>query len=339
MDNVKVSIIIPAYNVEKYILKCINSLLEQTEKKIEIIVVDDGSKDKTNLIVKEIIKKHANIVLIEQENKGVSAARNTGLQNAKGKYTMFIDADDWLEKDAIENLYKTAETESYELIRFEKVIELPYKRVASNPIFEEENITPQDLQKKFLEVGSLNSVCLNFTLRKLIQDNKIVFNENLKFAEDMIFTLDLITNAKKVKYLPYAYYHYEYNFDNVSNNIKIDSVKMKIKDGIYSYGKIFDYIKIWNLEYEEKKVSLKLLKMLENELRNFLLADIKNKEEEIKFFCEDNMVQKCFKLLENEEIEEPIKILANKDYKKYLHYTFFHYTIKEKIKRVLYKAK
>lgn len=78
--------------------------------------------------------------------------------------------------------------------------------------------------------------------------------------------------------------------------------------------------------------------MLENELRNFLLADIKNKEE-IKFFCEDNMVQKCFKLLENEEIEEPIKILANKDYKKYLHYTFFHYTIKEKIKRVLYKAK
>lgn len=338
MDNVKVSIIIPAYNVEKYILKCINSLLEQTEKEIEIIVVDDGSKDKTNLIVKEIIKKHANIVLIEQENKGVSAARNAGLQNAKGKYTMFIDADDWLEKDAIENLYKTAETESYELIRFEKVIELPYKRVASNPIFEEENITPQDLQKKFLEVGSLNSVCLNFTLSKLIQDNKIVFNDNLKFAEDMIFILDLITNAKKVKYLPNAYYHYEYNFDNVSNNINIDSVKMKIKDGIYSYGKIFDYIKRWNLEYEEKKVALKLLKMLENELRNFLLADIKNKEE-IKFFCEDNMVQKCFKLLENEEIEEPIKILANKDYKKYLHYTFFHYTIKEKIKRVLYKAK
>ena len=115
----------------------------------------------------------------------------------------------------------------------------------------------------------------------------------------MIFTLDLITNAKKVKYLPNAYYHYEYNFDNVSNNINIDSVKMKIKDGIYSYGKIFDYIKRWNLEYEEKKVALKLLKMLENELRNFLLADIKNKEE-IKFFCEDNMVQKCFKLLENE---------------------------------------
>ena len=75
MDNVKVSIIIPAYNVEKYILKCINSLLEQTEKEIEIIVVDDGSKDKTNLIVKEIIKKHANIVLIEQENKGVYRCR------------------------------------------------------------------------------------------------------------------------------------------------------------------------------------------------------------------------------------------------------------------------
>ena len=66
MDNVKVSIIIPAYNVEKYILKCINSLLEQTEKEIEIIVVDDGSTDTTNLIVKNIIKKHNNIVLIKQ---------------------------------------------------------------------------------------------------------------------------------------------------------------------------------------------------------------------------------------------------------------------------------
>lgn len=279
------------------------------------------------------------LILIEQENKGVSAARNTGLQNAKGKYTMFIDADDWLEKDAIENLYKTAETESYELIRFEKVIELPYKRVASNPIFEEENITPQDLQKKFLEVGSLNSVCLNFTLSKLIQDNKIVFNDNLKFAEDMIFTLDLITKAKNVKYLPNAYYHYEYNFDNVSNKVDINSIKMKINDGIYAYGEIFDYIKRWNLEYEEKKVALKLLKMLENELRNILLTDIKNKENEIKVFCKEEIVNKCFKLLENEKIEKPIKFLINKDYKKYLHYAFFHYTIKEKIKRVLYKAK
>ena len=114
----------------------------------------------------------------------------------------------------------------------------------------------------------------------------------------MLFTLDLITKAKNVKYLPNAYYHYEYNFDNVSNKVDINSIKMKINDGIYAYGKIFEYIKIWNLEYEEKKVALKLVKMLENELRNFLLADIKNKEEEIKFFCEDNMVQKCFKLLE-----------------------------------------
>ena len=80
------------------------------------------------------------------------------------------------------------------------------------------------------------------------------------------------------------------------------------------------------------------IEALKEELKG-LNIKIKNKEEEIKFFCEDNMVQKCFKLLENEEIEEPIKILANKDYKKYLHYTFFHYTIKEKIKRVLYKAK
>lgn len=339
MDNVKVSIIIPAYNVEKYILKCINSLLEQTEKEIEIIVVDDGSTDTTNLIVKNIIKKHNNIVLIKQENKGVSVARNIGLQKAKGKYTMFIDADDWLEKEAIKKLYETAENENCELIRFEKVIELPYKKVISNPIFKEKYIKPKDLQKKFLERGDLNSANLNFILNKLIKENKILFNENLKFAEDMLFTLDLITKAKNVKYLPNAYYHYEYNFDNVSNKVDINSIKMKINDGIYAYGKIFEYIKIWNLEYEEKKVALKLVKMLENESRNFLLADIKNKEEEIKFFCEDNMVQKCFKLLENEEIEEPIKILANKDYKKYLHYTFFHYTIKEKIKRVLYKAK
>lgn len=339
MNNVKVSIIIPAYNVEKYILKCINSLLEQTEKEIEIIVVDDGSTDTTNLIVKNIIEQHNNIVLIKQENKGVSVARNIGLQKAKGKYIMLIDADDWLEKDAIKKLYETAENENCELIRFEKVIELPYKKVISNPIFKEKYIKPKDLQKKFLERGDLNSANLNFILNKLIKENKILFNENLKFAEDMLFTLDLITKAKNVKYLPNAYYHYEYNFDNVSNKVDINSIKMKINDGIYAYGEIFDYIKRWNLDFEEKKVALKLIKMLENELRNVLLTDIKNKENEIKVFCKEEMVNKCFKLLENEKIEKPIKLLINKDYKKYLHYAFFHYTIKEKIKRVLYKAK
>ena len=103
--NCRVSVIVPVYNVEKYLKQCLDSLINQTLEDIEIICVNDGSTDSSLNILEEYQNKDNRIKIISQENKGVSAARNLGLKNAKGEYLLFIYADDWVELNALEELF------------------------------------------------------------------------------------------------------------------------------------------------------------------------------------------------------------------------------------------
>ena len=102
-----ISIIVPIYNVKSYLRKCVNSVCSQTLKNLEIILVDDGSNDGSEVICDELKKKDKRILVIHQENAGESAARNTGLFYAKGKYIGFIDSDDYIETNMFEELYKS----------------------------------------------------------------------------------------------------------------------------------------------------------------------------------------------------------------------------------------
>lgn len=95
---VKVSIIVPVYNIESYVKKCINSLIDQTYKNIEIILVDDGSTDGSSVICDEYSNKYENVIVIHQENQGLSGARNSAIRRVTGEYIMFVDGDDWIEK-------------------------------------------------------------------------------------------------------------------------------------------------------------------------------------------------------------------------------------------------
>ena len=105
MGNVKISIIVPVFNVEKYLSECLNSLINQTLKDIEIICVDDGSTDSSPSILEEFRNKDERIKVIRQENSGVSVARNNGLAIAQGEYVGFVDSDDWVDADFFEKLY------------------------------------------------------------------------------------------------------------------------------------------------------------------------------------------------------------------------------------------
>ena len=102
-----ISVIVPAYNVEKYIRECLVSLVEQTFRDIEIVVVNDGSTDKTAQIIDEFARKDNRIKVITQENQGLSSARNRGIEQARGEYISFVDSDDWVDKDFLEKLYNT----------------------------------------------------------------------------------------------------------------------------------------------------------------------------------------------------------------------------------------
>ncbi|KRN31273.1 glycosyltransferase [Weissella halotolerans] len=112
-----VSVIVPTYNVETYISECLESILDQTVKDIEVIIVDDGSHDKTVEVVAELAEQHSNIQVIKQKNQGVSVARNTGMSVAKGKYISFIDSDDKIQVDFLKNLYQIAEKEQADIVR------------------------------------------------------------------------------------------------------------------------------------------------------------------------------------------------------------------------------
>ena len=114
--NVKVSVIIPVYNCEKYIEECIESLINQTLQECEFIFVNDGSKDKSEEIIKKYADKDERITLINQKNSGVSVARNIGIKKAVGEYIGFVDADDYVESDYYEKLYNTAKNNNCSIV-------------------------------------------------------------------------------------------------------------------------------------------------------------------------------------------------------------------------------
>lgn len=117
IEEDKVSVIVPVYNVEEYIRECIKSIQVQTYSNLEIIVVNDGTKDKSIEIIKDLIKTDSRIRVISQPNQGLSAARNTGIENASGKYVAMIDSDDKIKPDFIKHLFDVADSQSADIVR------------------------------------------------------------------------------------------------------------------------------------------------------------------------------------------------------------------------------
>ena len=113
----EVSVIIPVYNSEKYVEKCICSVMAQTLPELEIIIINDGSIDESGKILRKLAQKDSRIILLEQENKGVAAARNLGVEKATGKYLTFVDGDDYLQEDYIEKMYSLAEKETLDMVQ------------------------------------------------------------------------------------------------------------------------------------------------------------------------------------------------------------------------------
>ena len=125
----KVSVIVPVYNVEAYVEKCLKTLVEQTLEDIEIIVVNDGSTDKSKEIIQKIMKQFPEkMVYIEKENGGLSDARNYGMPYAKGEYIAFLDADDYIEKDAYQKMYELAQKEDSDMVECDFYWEYPNKQ-------------------------------------------------------------------------------------------------------------------------------------------------------------------------------------------------------------------
>lgn len=200
--NVTLAVIVPAYNAEKTIESCIKSLLAQTYKAKEIIVVDDGSKDNTLSILTELGKADKTIKIIHQDNKGVSAARNTALKNVSSEIThiCFVDADDTVRPDFLKYFAENIEKGKLVIQGFIKL----YKGLAENELCNQnENILKQISQKG--DLGHTVNKCFEM---HIIHKYNLHFNEQFTFAEDEAFVLDYMQHVPNLKYVDVAQYEY-----------------------------------------------------------------------------------------------------------------------------------
>ena len=210
----KISVIVPVYNVEKFLAQCLESLIRQTYKNLEIIIIDDGSSDNSYKIYKKYAKNDSRIKIIKQINAGVSAARNAGLASATGEYIHFIDSDDYIDIDYYEKMLSASGSMSPDIIAGGVVSQ---NAPLYNIVYDSKCVlkTPTE---KFLITNALNNCTVWRYLfkRDFLVKNKLTFVTGRIF-EDMLFTPNAILLANYIVTVPDAKYYYVFNENSLLN--------------------------------------------------------------------------------------------------------------------------
>ncbi len=278
-----VSIIVPVYNVEKYLPACLDSLIRQTYHNIEIICVNDGSPDNSGMIIADYIKKDSRIILINQKNQGLSGARNTGLENAKGEYVIFLDSDDWMDYETVEVALEEAQKENAQLVMWSYVKEYPSLSEPKNVfddlkiVFEGDGLTNR-LHKRMAgltgsELSDPSNADSAVTAWGKMYKTQCI--KNCRFVdtkiigtEDALFSLQALCNIKKAVFINGHFNHYRK--DNST------SLTRKYKPELFAqwqelYSRMGDVIRENHLPFDDalnNRVALSIIGLGLNELIN-----------------------------------------------------------------------
>lgn len=286
----KISIIVPVYQAEQYIRECLLSLVKQNISGIEIICVDDGSKDQSANIIKKLQQQYKEIVYIYQKNQGVSAARNRGLQMANGKYIMFVDSDDSIRKNSLKYLYTVAEKESCDVLVFGGKMDISWKAAEwMRMAFYTKNIVHKGFEPHMLYnvSGALPSVCNKLFRKECIAQMK--FAENIKVAEDLVFLFNVFPTVENIRFVSKKIYRYRI-FNSQSTMHYTSEFKIRyMADHIEAAKTIIKCWKKYGLDIEnDQDFSIWLT--------SFLRAPYKQlKKEESKLF--DGAINEIYKTL------------------------------------------
>ncbi len=212
----KISIIVPIYNREKYLKRCIDSLLKQTYKNIEIMLVDDCSKDNSAEIAKEYEKKHPLVCRVIQQtsNQGVSAARNLGIKNASGEWVTFVDSDDWVKEEYIEVLYRTAQKENALIVMSNFYYYYSEKSIKEMCPFGNLETTSAHKEKVAL---SNPCVCTRLFKKELFVKENIYFPEDIRRSEEVATVVPLLCTTDRISLSRKPMYYYFQNESSLSN--------------------------------------------------------------------------------------------------------------------------
>jgi len=247
----KVSVIIPIYNTENYLERCVNSVLTQTHNNLEIILINDGSTDNSLDICKKLADKDKRIILIDKENTGVSNTRNIGIEKSSGNYIIFIDSDDLIDKNYISLMLEKMETNNVNVV----VSGITFCDELLN--FIKEQLYPvnnkilkfKDIKEDIITTGYFNSVCKALYKKEIFKDLR--FNEQLKYGEDLLFSFSILYN-NDIYYIKNCGYFYVQNQNSLTHSTNLKATSKYIDDNIYVYNKLANY-------YQDKTIINQIL--------------------------------------------------------------------------------
>jgi len=302
VKNKLVSVIVPIYNVEKYIRKTVESIISQNYENLEIILVDDGSPDKSPEIIDELGKEDSRIVVIHKKNNGVSSARNAGLEIAKGEYITFVDGDDWIEEDYVSYFVSLLEKENSNVVMNRRNFS-QFNQASSNDTY----IISAEKAIEWIYLGKIFVAVWNKMYRaSWLKENNILFDENIWYGEGMLFNIDCLQYTEKVVIGEKCVYHQTPNpnsamrkFNLKSNYCGIKSLEIqkehwkkrnkKIEDAWNYHRRAFNWsimggLARANMEKQHKEVYKDCAKNLRKNLNISLKVDISMKEK-LLYIC------------------------------------------------------
>lgn len=262
-----ISIVIPAYNAEKFIGECLKKILSQDYKNIEVIVSNDGSNDRTYDIAKEYQNKDSRVKIYSQENSGSSVARINGAKHANGEYILFLDSDDFFEDGAIKRLVEIAQKYNPNLVKFRLKTypaQVPQAVILPNQD-REEFIEKREFKDKiyplFFNSYSLNPNSTIMVKKSCFNIDDVNAYYKLRFAEDLKLSLELFDKAKNVVVLTDVLYNYVSNPLSTTSSDSIDKILYNLDNFVKVYTKLYEYMEKWEINTKEniKKLDIKVL--------------------------------------------------------------------------------
>lgn len=266
-----ISIIIPVYNGEKTIQRCLDSIMRQSSKKIEeIIIVDDGSTDRTADIVEVLTEQDSRIHFIRKKNSGVSSARNTGINNAHGTYIMFIDSDDEIKEDLVKELHQAIKGHDMTIAGIELHQDAKTSMIEIQGVFSAKEI----INKYANEIPSLliNGPCSKLYRKDIITEEKLLFNESLSLGEDTEFVFRYLKHCKSINFISYCGYIYF----QMGNNSLMTKFR---KDGYYNAKRVYKILIEIVSEIFEGVVPENFKKVYRNVLMVYIRKTIYNRKQ------------------------------------------------------------
>lgn len=218
----KISVIVPVYNTEKYLHRCVDSILAQTFTDFELLLIDDGSTDSSGAICDEYAQKDSRVRVFHKKNGGVSSARNLGLDNAKGEWISFVDSDDWIELSMLDEVYKKVCESCSDIVFVDININFPNNK---NQYYESFRwkYTPQDSLKTYLKQSRL-CPCWALIRRSIIEINKIRFPENLTIYEDFYTMVRIVYKSAVIGQIEKTLYNYRMQNSSAIHTIQQERI-------------------------------------------------------------------------------------------------------------------